>query len=100
MKVIGWILMLRGLHDRRTAGGEGMTQREQLKAIVAIWLTNGNKPVDGCNDTREYLAGDYYNAMTVTRVLCLGGFLEAEMDEDYALDAVVPTAKGILEVLS
>lgn len=69
-----------------------------LMGIVAIWMTNGNKPVDGGNDTRyEFFSGSWCDAAEATDVLieyeCLA---HASLENDYL---VIPTAKGIYEAI-
>lgn len=84
--------------------------RDQLRGIVAIWLTNGQKPVDGCNDTRyEYFAGGYNEAYEATRALVNEGFLECEVDrfeyqgeveETPNYGKVWPTTRGVFEAIA
>ena len=84
--------------------------RDQLRGIVAIWLTNGQKPVDACNDTRyDYFAGGYNDAHEATRSLVEDGFLECDVDRfewegevEVTLNysKVWPTARGVFEAIS
>lgn len=79
-------------------------ERDQLRGIVAIWLTNGNKPVDAGNETRyEFFSGGYMEAADATDTLAkLGLVLAPEADDAGTIDVsrTVPTAKGIFEAIS
>lgn len=77
---------------------------DHLRGIVAIWLTNGQKPVEGGNDTRyDFFRGGVIEAWDATRELVNAGLCEftSPNDEDgYNSDYyVIPTAKGIGECL-
>lgn len=65
--------------------------RAHLQGIVAIWLTTGQQPVDGPNDTRyDFFDGDYEAAHDATRELIEAGLVL--WAENFR---VVPTAKGV-----
>lgn len=75
---------------------------DHLRGIVAIWLTNGNKPVDGGNETRyEMFSGGWEDAYEATHELLGMGFLAAPIDEETGPDIskVTPTAQGIFEAI-
>lgn len=84
-----------------------MNNRAHLKAIVAIWMTNGNQPVDGANDTRyEFCDDSWSEAAHRTEQLLADGMLTnasggayMENTETFDLD-VWPTAAGIFEAIS
>lgn len=69
--------------------------RNHLRGIIAIWMTNGNKPVDGGNDTRyEFFSGGWDEAARATVELIELGYAEHKsLDNDFA---VVPTSRGIM----
>jgi hypothetical protein len=80
--------------------------RSHLKGIVAIWLTNGQKPVDGANDTRyDFFDGGWMEAADATEELIEGGYVanvigtgpEATGEGEIH---VTPTARGIYEAMS
>lgn len=69
--------------------------KSHLKGIVAIWLTNGNKSLDACNETRyDFFSGGWEEAARVTDELIQDGFLFGERED------VEPTSKGIYEAMS
>ena len=80
-------------------------ERDHLRGIVALWLTNGNKPVDGGNDTRYFaFKGGWVEAFEATQTLLQLGYVEnggGPLDEDDYITAhdldVWPTALGIFE---
>lgn len=83
-------------------------ENDQLRGVVALWLTNGNKPVDGGNDTRyDFFRGGWVDAAEATEELIRNGYLESSTGGRWAEDdflmkgdlMVWPTAKGIFEVL-
>ncbi len=77
--------------------------RNQLKGIVSIWLTNGQRPVDGGNDTRyEFFTGSWMDAANATTQLIDLSLVEAPKVTEYEYDIgrVVPTAKGIFEAIT
>lgn len=79
---------------------------DHLCGIVALWLTNGQQPVDGGNDTRyDFFRGGWMEAADATVELLQDGYLanasgwemtgyDWNADDDRDLD-VWPTAKGI-----
>ena len=72
--------------------------KNHLRGIVALWMTNGNKPVDASNDTRyDFFSGGWIEAAEATGELVEAGLVEIKgaTDQD-----VVPTAKGIFEAMS
>lgn len=79
--------------------------RSHLKAVVAIWLTNGQKPVDGANSPRDFVDNDWLGAANVTEELIESGHLanasgDLAMQGDFCDLNVWPTAKGLFEALS
>lgn len=77
---------------------------DHLRGIVALWLTNGNNPVEGGNDTRyDFFRGGWSDAAFATEELVSLGLckwaVDRNADEDYHDLHVIPTAKGIGECL-
>lgn len=85
-----------------------MRRDDYLAAVVACWLDKGllnpSSPfgsdawIDGANDPREFVDGDYMDARDLIEELVEDGFLEAKGDEDW-VTSVRPTAKCLFEVL-
>lgn len=73
-------------------------ERDQLRGVVSLWLTNGNKPVEAGNDTRyDFFRSGYCEAVFATESLVEAGMLALVGDCDTTM--VVPTAKGVGEFL-
>ena len=75
-------------------------ERDHLRGIVALWLTNGNKPVDAGNETRYWsFPGGRMEAANAVETMICDGLLDAPLADDYVHDVsmVVPTARGIFE---
>lgn len=73
---------------------------DHLRGIVALWMTNGNQPIEGGNDTRyEFFRGGWGEAHEATHELVDAGFCEWTRPGDEDDLHVVPTAKGIGECL-
>lgn len=81
-----------------------MIERDHLKGIVAVWLTNGNKPVDANNDTRYWaFKGGWSDAAFATDDLVSEGLIVYANDtgpDDYRDNyLVVPTERGVYEAI-
>lgn len=77
-------------------------ERMFLKAVVAVWLVNGQNPVDGANEPREFVHNDYFGSASIVNDLVSDGYLanaSGEATYDPANLEVWPTAKGLFEVL-
>lgn len=77
--------------------------RSHLKAVVSIWLTNGNARVDGANEPREFCGGDWFEAQRNTEQLVSDGYCQwadPVLAKEAGYADIVPTAKGIYEALS
>jgi hypothetical protein len=79
-------------------------ERDHLRGIVAIWMTNGNNPVDGGNDTRyDFFRGGWMEAAEATGFLAQNGYVTAPESGDHGeidVSQVTPTAKGIYEAMA
>lgn len=79
------------------------TVHDHLRGIVAIWLTNGQKPVDAGNETRyDMFDGGWMEAANATQTLYEAGMVEASELSDYGdidVNSVTPTAKGVFEAM-
>lgn len=83
---------------------------DHLCGIVALWLTNGQKPVEAGNDTRyDFFRGGWIDAYNATVELLNAGLVanasgwempDYEWQSDDGSDLMVwPTATGIAYVL-
>lgn len=67
-----------------------------LRGIVAVWMTNGQQPVNGANDTRthDFFDGSWTDAAEETLTLAEQGYVEQAGEAEPCVN-VVPTAKGV-----
>lgn len=74
-----------------------------LRAIVAIWLTEGHRWIDGCNDPRVLVSVDWYEARAMTDELVGDGLLklmQPPRDDEETNFIVQPTTDGVFEAIS
>lgn len=73
-----------------------------LRAIVSIWITEDRRWIDGCNDPREFVSCDWYEAREMTDSLIGEGLLRLKPSpRDYEDNMMVqPTTKGLFEAIS
>jgi hypothetical protein len=78
-------------------------ERKQLKAIVAVWLTNGHMPVTNTSwEVNDIISIDEFDMKETFQNLINNNLLKISeiMDEWDNIVLVIPTAKGIFEALS